>query len=166
MDLICKIANLDEMNIKWDYEIQNADKKDNWIIWKKKNIERFKKGYIIPYYGLLNGKIIAEATAVLEPSIVQNNEGLVDDKTVYLEAFRTIEEYQGKGYFSKLYKFMIDDLKKRGYKKATIGVEPHEIKNKEIYFKYGFNKHIKTCEEFYPDGTKIIVEYYEKELGE
>ena len=33
----------------------------------------------------------------------------------YLSAFRTRKEYQGKGYFSKLYKFMEDDLKSRGY---------------------------------------------------
>ena len=26
---ICKIANLDEMNIKWDYEIENAEDKEN-----------------------------------------------------------------------------------------------------------------------------------------
>lgn len=34
-------------------------------IWKFENIERFKKGQIIPYYGLLNSKIICEATAIL-----------------------------------------------------------------------------------------------------
>jgi hypothetical protein len=30
---ICKIASLDELNIKWDYEINNAEEdKENWII--------------------------------------------------------------------------------------------------------------------------------------
>lgn len=32
---------------------------------------------------------------------IQNCDGLVDEKTVYLFAFRTVEKYQGKGYFSK-----------------------------------------------------------------
>ena len=41
---ICKIATIDEMNKKWDYEISIAtDDKENWIIWKRNNIERFKK---------------------------------------------------------------------------------------------------------------------------
>ena len=96
--------------------------------------------------------------------MVQNAEGLVDKRTAYLTGFRTISEYQGKGYFSKLFKFMIEDLKNRGYEKVTIGVEPNESKNKEIYFKYGFNEHIKDSKEFYPNGTEIDVEYYGKKL--
>ncbi len=156
---------MDEMNSKWDYEIEHAtDDKDNWIIWKKDNIERFKKGLIIPYYGLLDGKIICECTAALSPSIVLNSENLVDEKTAYLTAFRTISEYQGQGYFSKLFKFMIEDLKNRGYERVTLGVEPKEKKNKEIYFKYGFNEHIRNSKEVYPDGTEIDVEYYRKYL--
>lgn len=162
---ICKIASIDEMNTKWDYSIDNAtDDKENWIIWKKDNIERFQKGFIIPYYGLLDGRIICECTATLNPSVVQNSENLVSDKTAYLTAFRTIPEYQGQGYFSKLFKFMIEDLKNREYEKVTLGVEPKEEKNKEIYFKYGFNEHIKDSKEVYPDGTEIEVEYYGKAL--
>ncbi len=165
INYICKIANIHEMNTKWDYEIDNAtDDKENWITWKKENIERFQKGLIIPYYGLLDGKIICECTAALSPSVVQNSENLVDEKIAYLTAFRTIPEYQGQGYFSKLFKFMIEDLKNRGYEKVTLGVEPEEEKNKEIYFKYGFNEHIKDSNEVYPDGTEIDVEYYGKSL--
>lgn len=29
---ICKIANIEEMKEKWDYEISIAMKKENWII--------------------------------------------------------------------------------------------------------------------------------------
>ena len=159
---ICKIATIDEMNKKWNYEISIAsNNKDNWIIWKKENIERFKKGLIIPYYGLLNGEIISECTASIDSSIVQNAEKLVDKETAYLSAFRTNKEYQGQGYFSILFKFMIEDLKGRGYKKVTLGVEPKEEK-KAIYNKYGFTEHIKNAKEVYPDGTTIEVEYYGK----
>lgn len=160
----CKIANEKEMNRKWDYEIANHEDKDNWIIWKEKAIKCFKYGAQIPYYGILDGKIICEATASLTPDIVQNGEGLVDDNTAYLTAFRTIKEYQGHGYFSKLFKYMINDLKSRGYTKVTIGVEPTELKNKAIYQKYGFTNLIKTGIEEYPDGTKTEVEYYYKNL--
>ena len=52
---ICKIATIEDMNKKWAYEISIAtNNKENWIIWKKENIENFQKGLIIPYYGLLN----------------------------------------------------------------------------------------------------------------
>ena len=160
----CKIANLKEMNQKWDYEIEHNEDKSNWIIWKEKAIKCKKAGAQIPYYGILDNQIICEATASLSPDIVQNGSDLVDDTTAYLTAFRTITEYQGQGYFSKLFKFMINDLKKRGYKKVTIGVEPTELKNKAIYTKYGFTNFVKSSIEEYPDGTKVEVEYYYKEL--
>lgn len=162
---ICKIATIDEMNIKWDYEISKAtDDKENWIIWKEKNLERYKKGFIIPYYGLLDGKIICESTAIINSSVIQNSKDLIDEKTAYLSAFRTIDEYQGMGYFSKLFKFMINDLKSKGYNNFTLGVEPNETKNKTIYFNYGFNEYIKNSKEVYPDGTIVEVEYYKKQI--
>lgn len=102
---------------------------------------------------------------MLDKSIVQNCEGLVDDKTVYLCAFRTVEKHQGKGYFSRLFQFMIDDLKRRGYKKVTLGVEPMEIDNLKIYQHLGFDTFIKSAQEIYPDGTVIDVDYYGMDLS-
>ena len=162
---LCKIASLEEMNRKWDYEIEhNINDARNWIIWKSHFLENFKNDYIIPYYGILDGNIICEATAMLNSEVVQNSEGLVGNGVVYLSAFRTIEEYQGKGYFSKLMKFMLNDLKQRGIVRVTLGVEPAEETNKKIYVHYGFNEYIKSATEIYPDGTVIDVDYYGKNL--
>ena len=164
-EYICKIATLEEMNTKWDYEIALAgEDKENWIVWKKSSIEHMQAGKSLPYYGILDGQIISEATAILDGSIAQNSDGLVDAKTAYLSAFRTVPECQGKGYFSKLFWFMLSDLKSRGYEKVTLGVEPEEIENKKIYAHYGFTEHIKNGVESYPDGTRIDVEYYGKRI--
>ena len=162
---VCKIATLEDIIKKHDYEIEKAvDDKENWVVWKEKAIEKYNKGLSITYMGLLNDEIIYECTAAIDPTIVQNSDSLVDSKTAYLFAFRTNEEYQGRGYFSILFKFMINDLISRGYEKVTLGVEPEEEKNKTIYFKYGFTEHIKDAKEVYPDGTTIDVEYYGKKL--
>ena len=162
---ICKIASPQEMEIKWEYEIAQSGKdKENWIAWKKQSIENYKQGYTIPYYGILEGIIICEATAIVDPKVVKNSTGLVDSHTVYLSAFRTINKFQGKGYFSKLFHFMINDLRQKGFTKATLGVEPAEEKNKEIYAHYGFTEYIKSGKEYYPDGTVIDVEYYGKTI--
>lgn len=162
-DYICKIASVDEMEAKWNYEIKKH-KSSNWKKWKAEAIERAKQGQSIAYYGILNGKIICEATAMLDKNTVQNYDKLVDDKTVYLCAFRTIEKYQNKGYFSRLFDFMICDLKGRGYEKVTLGVEPTEAENLKIYQHLGFNEFIKSAKETYPDGTVIDVNYYAREL--
>ena len=101
---------------------------------------------------------------MFDEDIIQNSDGLVGDKTVYLCNFSTDKKYQGKGYFSKLFKFVIEDLKNKGYTKYTLGVEPKEIKNLQIYRHFGFNKLIKSGQEVYPNGTIIDVDYYEMEI--
>ena len=162
---VCKIATIAEMNMKWDYEISMAkEDKNNWNIWKEQNIKKYENGKIIPYYGILDGQIICEATAALTSDIVQNSDKLVDATTAYLYAFRTNKEYEGKGYFSRLYKYMEEDLKKKGYTLLTLGIEPNEVRNHEIYCHYGFNEFIKSGVEVYPDGTKIDVNYYAKRI--
>ena len=60
---------------------------------------------------------------------------------------------------------MLSDLKSRGYKRATLGVEPCETENMQIYFHYGFTNFIKLARETYPDGETIDVIYYGKDLG-
>ena len=160
---ICKIATVGEIEAKWNYEIKK-NRNFNWKMWKAEAVERAKHNQCISYYGILNGKIICEATAMLDAGIVQNSNGLVDEKIVYLCAFRTNKKYQGKGYFSKLFKFMIDDLKYKGFEKVTLGVEPSETENLNIYKHLGFNKFIKSAQETYPDVTIIDVDYYGMKL--
>ena len=46
----------------------------------------------------------------------------------------------------------------------TIGVEPNENRNYEIYRHYGFDKFLKQGIEVYPDGTRIKVNYYQKRI--
>lgn len=161
---ICKIASLEEINQKWDYEIKHHPGNDNWNIWKTEAINNFQSGKSIPYYGILDGTIICEATALIHPDVIQNSERMIDKHTAYLCAFRTIKEYRGKGYFSRLLRFMLNDLKQKGYTKAVLGVESDEEKNKAMYANWGFTEFIKSASEQYPDGTVIVVEYYKKEL--
>ena len=161
---ICRTASPEDMERKWDYEIsRNADDRENWIAWKKEALANFRAGRAIPYYGILDGEIICEATAIIDPEAAQNSCGLIDSRTAYLCAFRTNESFRGKGYFSGLFRFMTDDLRSRGYTRLTLGVEPEDQANKAIYRHYGFTELIKTDTEKYPDGTTVDVEYYAKE---
>lgn len=163
-NFVCKVASINEMNSRWDYLVRSNRDDSNWVIWKERSLERASKGQSITYYGILDGEIITECTALLDSSIVQNSDGLVNDTVAYLSAFRTVEEYQGKGYFSSLFKFMLSDLKSRGYEKVTLGVEPNEVTNMQIYFHYGFTEFVKLGTEVYPDGEQIYVLYYAKNI--
>lgn len=164
-EYICKIATIDEVERKWNYEIRRQ-KQRKTVLEKLRNdaVYQIKNGQSVKYYGKLNNKIICETTAIFDENIIQNSDELVDDKIVYLCNFSTDKRYRGKGYFSKLFRFMIDDLKNRGYEKFTLGVEPTETKNLQIYQHLGFNNFIKSGRETYPDGTVIDVDYYEIHL--
>ena len=150
------------MNQKWDYEITLHTEKKNWIAWKEEAISHFLEGRSIPYYGFLDGEIICEATAVLFPDFARNDEE--KSSTVELCAFRTNREYRGQGFFSGLMAFMLQDLKRRGYTQAVVGVEPCEKQNRAIYRHWGFTEPVATGTETYPDGTVIDVEFYGKQL--
>ena len=117
-EYICKIATLKEMEQNWNYLIEIHPNNNIWKRYKEESIKNMKEKNTIVYYGLLNGMIISEATAFI--SNTNDTNELVNEHTSYLSAFRTRKEYQGKGYFSKLYKFMEDDLKKRGYIKLVV----------------------------------------------
>lgn len=166
-EYICKIASVDEVITKWNYEIKKQkrkQKKSALELLKNNAVENIKNGQSVIYYGKLNDKIICQATVMFDESIIQNSDGLVGAKTVYLCNFSTDKKYQGKGYFSKLFKFVIEDLKSKGYTKYTLGVEPKETNNLQIYRHFGFNTLIKSGQLAYPNGTVIDVDYYEMKL--
>lgn len=116
--------------------------------------------------GTLNDNIITEATAIINDKDLdmQNKDMLIDKDTAYLMGFRTNKIYQNKGYSSKLYNFLEQELKNRGFKYLTLGVEPCEVRNMQIYLNWGFNQFIKTDYEYYANGEKIMVNYYKKKL--
>jgi len=159
---ICKIASPEEMEEKWDYEIAQHSEKGNWLAWKEEAIAGARAGRSIPYYGILDGMIICEATAVLNPDIGQA--GKETEYAAELCAFRTNQGYRGMGYFSKLMNFLQQDLKQKGYRKAIVGVEPKEKRNREMYHHWGFTEHVFSGTETYPDGTVIQVDFFGKKL--
>lgn len=115
---ICKVATIEEMEQNWNYLVKIHPNNNAWKIYKEESIKNMKEKNTIVYYGVLNGVIISEATAFI--SNTNDTNEFVNKETAYLSAFRTRKEYQGKGYFSKLYRFMENDLKNRGYTKLVV----------------------------------------------
>lgn len=109
-------------------------------------------------------KTYCEAYAIPNYTPGEDDKGYREDGTAYLSAFRTVKGYRGKGYFSKLLRFMTEDLRQKGFARAVLGVEPEEILNKQMYLHWGFTGKVYAGICTYPDGTKIEVEYYEKTL--
>ena len=160
----CVIASKDLIIKKWDMEIERHNNSLLWKGFKEQSLRNLDSRIV--YMGILDDKIICEGTAIISlmDLDMQNKEGLVGNDIAYLSAFRTLEEFRGLGYFSELYKFMESDLKKRGFKWLTLGVEPNEVRNMQIYFKWGFINYIKSDYECYSNGERVLVNYYGKDL--
>ena len=168
----CIIANKNQIIEKWDEEIKKHNYSEEWKIYKKQSLNNMDTRIV--YMGILDGIIITEATAIIssKDKCMENKDDLVDNGKAYLSAFRTNKEYEKQGYFSKLYKFMENDLKSKGFKSLTLGVEPKEVRNIQIYFNWGFTKYIKTGYCKYADGKygaieiimkkKLINDFYSK----
>ena len=164
MEYKCVIANKELIIKKWDEEIRKHNNSKIWIDFKEESLRNLDTRTI--YMGILDGEIITEWTAIPSDDDLdmQNKDNLIGKNKAYLTAFRINKEYENKGYFSKLYKFMEDDLKRKGFTSLTLGVEPSEVRNMMIYFNWGFINYIKSDYEYYSNNEKILVNYYEKNL--
>ena len=166
-NFICKVANRDELLRRWEYLINIHKGNNQWVKYKENALKHYDEKSTISYLGFLNDEIICEATAYIKDSAfigdISEPSGLLSDKMSYLAAFRVDKEYEGKGYFSKLYKFVENDLEERGYTELSLGVDAENVRNNEIYAHLGFTEFIKSLIE-YDDGKEERVDFYKKNL--
>lgn len=165
---ICKIATREELCKRWDYLNAIHPGSQEWMGYRGFALRNFDDGSTITYLGFLNGEIVCEASAYVKPSAfvddISEPEGLLTDSMGYLAAFRTNEEYEGQGYFRRLYDFMENDMKSRGYTSLCLGVGPEAVRNIQIYFHLGYTEYLKTVIERTYDGEEDVILFYKKTL--
>ncbi len=175
MGYICKEADREELIRRWEYLIKINPGDNRWIRFREDALKHYDEKSTISYLGFLDDEIICEATAYIKDSAfigdISEPSGLLSDSMSYLAAFRTNKEYEGKGYFRKLYDFAENDLRKRGYIELSLGVGPEAVRNMEIYFHLGFRDYIKTVIQHEPtaDDPSIqeedVIIFYKKKIG-
>lgn len=160
---ICKIADRDELIKRWKYLIEIHPVNNIWEKFRNNALNNFDNDNTISYIGILNGEIICELTAYIKEEAfiddIDDYDDLLSEDRCYLAAFRTNKEYEGQGYFSLLFDYVVEDLKSRGYSEISLGVGPHEVRNMEIYFHLGFRDYIKSTTQ---DNELIL--FYKKDL--
>lgn len=165
---ICRVATRDELLKRWEYLVSIHPGNDEWAKFREKTIRNYDEGNIISYLGFLDGEIICEATAYINEAAfvgdISEPSGLLNDNMAYLAAFRTNKEFEGKGYFSQLYKFMENDLKNRGYLELSLGVGPEEVRNILIYFHLGYREYIKTVFKHSSSNREDVILFYKKRI--
>ena len=174
MNYICKVAKRDELIKRWEY-LNRINPGKKWIEFRENALKHYDEKSTISYLGFLDNEIICEATAVIRDAAfirdISEPSGLLSDSMCYLAAFRTNKEYEGKGYFRRLYDYIENDLRERGYTELSLGVGPEAVRNMEIYFHLGFREYIKTVIQHEPseDDPDIpeedVIIFYKKKIG-
>jgi len=153
-DYLCKLADRDELVCRWAHLVAIHPDDRVWEIFRENQLRNFDEGNILPFIGVLDGRIICEMTAYVKEAAFEGDisdpSGLLTEDMAYLAAFRTDREFENRGYFGRLYRFAEKELRSRGYTALCLGVGPEAVRNMEIYFHLGYREYIKTTLEHDP----------------
>ncbi len=159
-----RLATYKELNNWWDNAIKKHPDDNAYVVWKKSFVKENVNGKRKTFYAIDNGKIVGQCTLLLES----------EDKTMTgnNRALEIIPSYRNKGLATKIFNVIEQYAKNIKIKELTIGVEPSEIRNMQIYFHWGFTHYLQTITETYPPknsetlGETIVVICYSKDIAD
>lgn len=161
-----RIATTKELENWWDSIIEENKDDKSLIIWKNIFVTENISGKRKTFFVFDNDLYIGQGTLLFESKDkVMTGNGKA--KIIKLEIK---ENYRGKGIATKIYNALKDYAKSVGIDTLTIGVEPSEIRNMQIYFHWGFTNFLQCYTETYPpqndgdDGETITVLCYSQKI--
>jgi GNAT superfamily N-acetyltransferase len=127
---------------------------NRYVVWKEQYIREHVKGLIQTFIAFHYEKIIGEVTVVLsqDSKIVKRRPELAcaNLDIVNINALKVEKAYEGQGVASDLMGMALKFAKDRHTNFVTIGVEPTEVRNLQIYQSWGFLEHAWSAVEAYP----------------
>jgi GNAT superfamily N-acetyltransferase len=129
-----KLAEIRSIFLK---EMKNLSSEEERIIFEQANFEYFKKtlgdNTFVSWIAIDNNKIIA--TSGLSFLIFPPLFPISDGKVAYIMNMYTFPMYRNRGIGTELFKRIVDEARKLGYRKITLNTT--DI-GKPLYEKYGF----------------------------
>ena len=159
-------ATLQELEIWWDERIAKSPEDNSWVVWKDIFVRENKNGKRKTFFVFDNDRFAGQGTLLFE----SEDKVMTGGGKAEIIKLELNEEYRGKGVATKLYQVLKDYAKSVGIKTLTIGVEPCEIRNMQIYFHWGFTEFLQCTTETYPpendntSGKVITVLCYSQEI--
>ena len=160
-------ASIEELEAWWDKKIDAQPENIAYKEWKNNFVEGNKQGNRKTFFAFdENNSYIGQGTL----SIVSEDDDLTNNGKAEIIKFEVNRDMRGNGICSKIYKKIVEYAKSIGIKTLTIGVEPRETRNIQIYFHWGFLDFIKLTSETYPprgpglEPETVYVLYYKKEI--
>lgn len=134
--MLIRKATADEMLKLWGYDENTASPTAEFFY---RNIS---SGNAVFWTADIDGELIGELYAFLN----LDDKDFADGKDIaYLCAFRIKKEYRRKGLGSRMMESAFEDLKEKGFKRVTIGVNSDEPLNIKLYTRLGFREKVKDC---------------------
>ena len=164
--MIIRPATIEELTKWWDNRISQSPNDNSWVVWKNIFIEENLNGKRKTFFAFEGDRFIGQCTLLFE----SEEKVITGNYKAEINKLEIIKEERGKGLASKIYKVVKDYAKEQGMKTLTIGVEPCEIRNMQIYFHWGFTNYLQCITETYPpahenvEGEVVTVLCYSQEI--
>jgi ribosomal protein S18 acetylase RimI-like enzyme len=120
----------------------------------KDRYTRIKNGTDSCYIAVSDGQILGDITVTY---ISKDEYATVKDERVYLSGLFVKEEYRNKGIGTALLKHVMDEMKRKKYRQATILVDAENMTAKKLYINSGFILY----KEYYLSDTKYELLLYD-----
>lgn len=161
-----RLATIKELETWWDAKINKQPNNPAYKEWKNNFVNGNKLNERKTFFVFDNGMYVGQGTLLLK-----NNDKLMtgEDRAEIIK-LEIDKEYRGKGISTLIYKAIENYAKENNIKTLTIGVEPCEIRNMQIYFHWGFTNYLQCITETFPPreeggvGEVITVLCYSKNI--
>ncbi len=145
-----RIATIEELEKWWDEKIKENPSDESYLVWKNNFITENASGRRKTFFAFDKGIYIGQGTLLFDSKDkIMTGNGRAEIIKLEVE-----KAYRGKGIATKIYNSLKTYAKSVGIKVLTIGVEPSEIRNIQIYFHWGFTNFLQCITETYPPKNK------------
>ena len=147
-----KEYTIEKLNIK-DYKKCN----NIWNMKKCEFTEKFRKeienGNRVVFIYKVDGEFIGEIAYVFE---MNDSDYTILNQRIYISRLIVKKEYRNQGIGGILIDYIIEEIRKMGYKEATIGVDKDNPSALHLYWKKGFTNIIFDGEDEYGEFYKLM----------
>lgn len=162
MNIKIAIAVAEELENWWNDAIARHPNDNAYVVWKECFLRENASGERKTFFAFDGKKVVGQCTLLLK----SEDKVMTGNGRAELIKLEIIPSLRGKGLATKIYSTVKEYAKSIGIKELTIGVEPCEVRNIQIYFHWGFTNYLQTITETYPPkdefstGEEIIVLCY------
>ncbi len=145
---------IERLNIK-DYNKCN----NVWKMEKCEFTEKFRKeienGNRVVFIYKINDEFIGEIAYVFD---MNDADYTIPNQRIYISRLIVKKEYRNQSIGGILIDYILDEIKKMGYKEATIGVDKDNVTALHLYKKKGFTKILFDGKDKYGEFYKLMKE--------